>query len=202
MSDPLYRSAIAGVLLFLAAAPAAAQSCSRVAVLVEVRDSAGHHLDPAALDSIITTAPGSAPERELFDGRSPPPVPGDPRRYLWRSTSGCHLQVHRISFYQGDRRLHLDFDMDVNTSRRRGPHVFLIQAPPLRSGTFRLRWDPAEPGGRVEEPKRLGSERWVPVPSCPERRDLAAEPGVAAHAAHRTHGPEFVSPMAERRVAA
>lgn len=164
MSHSKLPSAVACLLVFAATAAVEAQSCSPVVVLVEVRDSMGRYVNPAALDSIVTTDPGKGPKRDFFDDHSPLPIPGDPKRYLWRSVSGCRLQVHRISFYQGARAMHLDFDMVVDASERDGPNVFLIEAPPLQPGTFRLRWDPLEPGGWREQPKRLEDDRWVPIP--------------------------------------
>ncbi|MBB4636866.1 hypothetical protein [Longimicrobium terrae] len=128
-----------------------------------MRDLAGRRIDPALLDSVVVTS-GEKRERVPFELYGPRPARGDTARYFHRGNSGCRLMLNRVTLYRGPRTMHLDFGMVLDSSRRRGPSAFLIQAPPMQSGTFRLRWDPMEPGGAFEDPQRLPAERWERVP--------------------------------------
>lgn len=148
--------------LLAPAGAAAAQSCWPVRVLVEMRGAAGRRIDPALLDSVVVTS-GEERERVPFDRYGPRPARGDTARFFHHANSGCRLALDRVTLYRGRRTMHLDFGMMVDSSRRRGPSAFLIQAPPLQSATFRLRWDPMEPGGAYDDPRRLTAERWERV---------------------------------------
>lgn len=154
---------IASLGLLAPASAAAAQSCWPVRVLVELRNASGQRVDPVVLDSVVVTS-GTVRERVDFQRSPPRAARADTAGYLHFIGHGCVLRVDRVTLYHGRRVMHLDFGMEVNSNRRRGPSAFVVQAPPLHSGTFRLRWDPMEPGGAYEDPKRLPAERWERVP--------------------------------------
>lgn len=162
-------SLIVGLLMTLAAtSTAGAQSCWPVAVLLEVRDSAGRRVDPAAMDSVVTdTTAAPAPQR-MSAPYTPAPAARDTANLLQWSRAGCAIRLRRVSLYSGGRAMHLYFDMYVDTERRRGPSTFVVQAPPFQPGTFRLRFDPAEQGGTSQSPRRLTDDRWYrPAPKQP-----------------------------------
>ncbi|HEX8386439.1 MAG TPA: hypothetical protein VF576_09660 [Rubricoccaceae bacterium] len=140
---------------------AEAQSCWPVAVLVEVRDPSGRRVDPASLDSVVTREDGR--ERALFGRNARPPAALDTTAYVWQAGAGCRVRVDRMTLYGGGHTMHLDFGMEVDSDARRGPSSFAVQTPSLRSETFRLRWDPTEPGGTPDDPTRLTAERWERV---------------------------------------
>ena len=162
----------------LAAAPTArsarAQSCWPVAVLLEVRDADGTRMDPAELDSVATLPADWRPGR---DGRvpragvaparvrvpyGPAPAHREPAYLLKWSQAGCRLRIDEVTLYRGGEAMRLDFSMVVDSGLRGDPSTFVIEAPPFQSASFRLRWDPMEPGGRGDAPQRLGAERWAP----------------------------------------
>lgn len=160
---------IAGLVMTLAAtSTAGAQSCWPVAVLLEVRDSAGRRVDPASMDSVVTdTTAAPAPQR-MSAPYTPAPAARDSANLLQWSRAGCAIRLRRVSLYSGGRAMHLYFDMYVNSERRRGPSTFVVQAPPFQPGTFRLRFDPAEQGGPSRSPRRLTADRWYqPAPKQP-----------------------------------
>lgn len=149
--------------LLAPAGAAAAQSCWPVRLLVEMRDMAGRRVDPALLDSVVVTTGGQR-ERVPFEQFGPRPARGDTARYFHHARSGCRLELDRVTLYRGRHAMQLDFAMVINSSQRRGPSAFLVQAPPLQTAAFRLCWDPTEPGGAYEDPLRLPDERWERVP--------------------------------------
>jgi hypothetical protein len=155
------RLALALATLLGTAGFARAQSCWPVEVRLEVRDASGQRIAPASLDSVITTpARGDERLRERSGAR---PAHRDTSSYLQLSGSGCRLQVDRVSLYDGAHAMHLDFDMVLDSDRRRGPSSFVIEAPPFRPGTFHLAWDPEETGGAPGAPQRLSDRRWKRV---------------------------------------
>jgi hypothetical protein len=148
------------VLVCLLTCPAAAraQSCWPVELQVAIRDAAGRRIDPAILDSIVESSPDEA--ERLHPARRPP----SGAKVLRLSRSGCRLRVDRITLFRGRRTMHLDFGIVLDSERRRGPSTFLIETPPLQTGTFRLQWDDTERGGTSEAPQRVPAERWQRVP--------------------------------------
>jgi hypothetical protein len=170
---------MAGLVMTLAAASTAgAQSCWPVAVLLEVRDEGGRRVDPAFVDSVVAErTPGHLTDAERV--RAPYQVAKarrDTTNLLQWSVSGCRLRLGRVTLYRRGQAMHLDFGMELNSERRRGPSTFQIQAPRFQPGTFRLRWDPAEPGGSDDDPQRLTDERWErtePHPCGSSRREGA-----------------------------
>jgi hypothetical protein len=155
---------IVGLLLALAAAEDAfAQSCWPVAVLLEVRDSAGKRVDPTTMDSVVSDtirAPRPVRVRAPFVRAA---APRDRSTLLEWSRAGCSIQLQRVTLYSGGGAMHLEFDMHVDSELRRGPSIFVVQAPPFQPGTFRLRFHPAEPGGDSRSPRRLTDGRWKPA---------------------------------------
>jgi hypothetical protein len=157
---------MAGLLMTLAAtSTAGAQSCWPVAVLLEVRDEGGRRVDPAFMDSVVTVrTPQHVTDAERV--RAPYHVAKasrDTTNLLQWAVSGCRLRLGRVTLYRRGQAMHLEFGMALDSERRRGPSTFQIQAPRFQPGTFRLRWDPAEPGGSDDDPQRLTDERWEHV---------------------------------------
>jgi hypothetical protein len=163
---------MAGLLMTLmATSTAAAQSCWPVAVLLEVRDAGGRRVDPAFMDSVVTErTPGHLTDAERV--RAPYQVAGarrDTANLLQWSISGCRLRLGRVTLYRRGQAMHLDFGMVLDSELRRGPSTFQIQGPRFEPGTFRLRWDPSEPGGSDDDPQRLTDERWERAEADPRR---------------------------------
>jgi len=174
-------ASMAGLLMALtAASTAGAQSCWPVAVLLEVRDADGRRVDPAVMDSVVTErTPSHSADAERV--RAPYKAAGarrDTANLLEWSVSGCRLWLGRVTLYRRGQAMHLDFGMELDSERRRGPSTFQIQAPRFEPGTFRLRWDPAEPGGSDDDPQRLTDERWERTRAhpCGSPRREGAEP--------------------------
>jgi hypothetical protein len=152
---------MAGLLMTLAAtSTASAQSCWPVAVLLEVRDSAGRRVDPAAMDSVVSDTTGAPRPRRMSAPYTPAPAAHDTSTVLQWSRAQCSIRLRRVTLYSGGQAMHLDFDMDVNSEKRPGASAFVVQAPPFQPGTFRLRWHRTEPGGAPRTPRRLPDDRW------------------------------------------
>ncbi|HEY0035558.1 MAG TPA: hypothetical protein VGB66_02660, partial [Longimicrobium sp.] len=125
-----------------------------------VRDSAGRRVDPAAMDSVVSDTTGAPRPLRMSAPYNPARAARDTANLLQWSRAGCAIRLRRVTLYSGGEAMHLDFGMEVDSERRRGPSTFQIQAPRFERGTFRLRWDPAEPGGSSDDPQRLTQERW------------------------------------------
>jgi hypothetical protein len=159
---------LAFVVPLFAADGAHAQHCWPIEVRVEVRDSAGRRISPVVLDSVVTAvARGSneVPVRSRMD-LSRDGTASDTSGTLQWLTAACRLRLQRATLYASGRALHLDFNIDINTFERPGPSAFLIEAPPLQSATFRLRFDPQLRGGHSSAPRRLDAGWWERVPDA------------------------------------
>src|SRR5688500_13132186 len=105
----------------LGTVPTAAQSCYPVAVLLEVRASAGGRVDPLALDSVMTTptgghSPAARVVREPYQQTAAP----DSLNLLEWAISGCRLRVGTATLHHGGSAMRLIFDVWLDSEVRRG----------------------------------------------------------------------------------
>lgn len=163
-------AAVIALLGYLAGAgPARAQSCVPIRLLlVEVRDPTGRRIAPATLDSIVAT---STTERGLKAVRarvypSAAALVGDTATLLRLPVPLCYLRLDQLMLHSGRQRMHLKFDLVLDTQYiRPGTSTFLIQAPAFQHATFRLRWDATQRGGQPEAPRFMPDRVWERVPT-------------------------------------
>jgi hypothetical protein len=152
----------------LLASGAAAQSCYPVAVLLAVTDAAGRRIAPPPPDSIRTFhRHHRSVEPRVVSRPYHPAPPGDDTGLIQWSISGCRLQLDSVTVRGGGAATTLLFGMELDSERRRGPSVFLFEAPPLEGGRFRLRWDPLEPADRRWEDPGITRGRWTRIEGGP-----------------------------------
>ncbi|HEX8673536.1 MAG TPA: hypothetical protein VF710_16690 [Longimicrobium sp.] len=159
---------LAFVVSLFAADAAHAQHCWPIEVRLEVRDPAGRRFSPVVLDSVVVVVARGSNEVPV---RSRVEIPrdgtaSDTSGTLQWLTAACRLRLQRATLYASGRALHLDFNIDINTFKRPGPSAFLIEAPPLQSATFRLRFGPEVRGGHSSAPRRLDASWWERVPAA------------------------------------
>ena len=145
--------------------------CWPAMVGLVVRDSAGTVLEPGKLDS-IAYAPLASPEAD-FSVRSWQVAPGESgglatggrglQTLMWAGRGRCRVDIDEVVLRHGGREMRLRTAVRVNTSRKPGPSVYLIDLPPFQAGTFELRWDDP-PGGDDAKPAVVPASLWRRVP--------------------------------------
>lgn len=127
----------------LVASNAAAQHCWPSTIALLLRDAHGAVIDPERLDSIAyAPEPGQeadfsvGPKRidvdhaNSFDGTTPV--------LAWQGRGDCRVDVREVVLRRGREVLRLWMDLHVNTLAHPGDSSFLLEAPPLAAGTWRL----------------------------------------------------------------
>ena len=157
--------------LAASAGEARGQHCWPAMVGLVVRDSAGAVLEPGRLDS-IAYAPLASAEAD-FSVRSWQVAPAESGglattgaglpALMWAGRGRCRVDIDEVVLRYGGHEMRLRTAVRVNTLRRPGPSVYLIDLPPFRTGTFELRWDDP-PGGRDAEPAVIPASSWRRVP--------------------------------------
>jgi len=152
------------VVLLLSAGSAAAQSCFPVGVLLELRDRSGARIDPLALDSVVTEDAGAPylPRHEVVRAAFEPASQPDSLNLLSWTLSGCRLRLRTVRLYRGGEEMRLRFDVWIDSEERGRASVFIVEAPPFRSGAFRLRFDEGTPSGEVNR-LRISRDHWMPA---------------------------------------
>jgi hypothetical protein len=157
--------AMACLALVLASRWVAAQSCWPVGILLAVRDSTGARIDPLRLDTVVTgqVRPLTLTPRRVSTPYHPAGSAEDSLTALEWAAPGCHIELQEATLVLNGRVMRLVFDMVLDSELRRGASVFLFEAPRFKPGSFRLRWDPDEPGGH-QQPLLLRG-RWTAMSS-------------------------------------
>lgn len=133
-----------------------------------VRDSAGAVMDPGSLDSLAyAPLPSEGADFIVRTWRVPPARSGRLAKagsnglstLLWAGRGDCRIEIDEVVLRDGGREMRLRMVVRLNTLRRPGPSVYLIDLPPFQTGTFVLPWDdPA--GGDDAEPGVIPASRW------------------------------------------
>ena len=141
-------------------------------------------MDPAGLRIEYRPLPARAREfaverREISIRDVPPePVPA----MVWDGRGLCTLDIREVVIRQGRTVLRLWMDLNLDARGEGRPARFVLDTPPLASGTWRLdacRLPPAEAGGFAQIPlvwvRVSGSgnprERWQPPFGCDTDRE-------------------------------
>jgi hypothetical protein len=132
--------------LVLAATPAAAQHCWPSMIALVVRDANGAVIDPSPLMDSVRYSPARG-ETADFMVRRVLIDPGDTNRFDqpggtpvigWYGQGECRVDVREVVVRARGRVMRLWMDLHVDTHAHPGPSSFLLKAPPLADGTWRL----------------------------------------------------------------
>lgn len=137
--------AVAG--LALSAARAAAQHCWPSIIALELRDASGAVIDPAPLmpDSVRWSPPRG--ESADFMTRRVLIHPGDTNAFnqpggtpmiAWYGQGDCRVDMREVVVRAGGHVMRLWMDLHIDTERHPGRSSYLLKAPPLADGTWRL----------------------------------------------------------------
>ena len=130
--------------LMLAATPAAAQHCWPSMIALVLRDANGAVIDPSR-DSIryspargetadfmvrrVLIRPG---DTNSFDRPGGMPVMG------WYGQGACRVDMREVVVRGNGKVMRLWMDLHIDTQAHPGSSTFLLEAPPLADGTWRL----------------------------------------------------------------
>jgi len=176
--------------LALTATPAAAQHCWPSMIALVVSDASGAVVDPAPLmrDS-VRYSPGRG-ETADFVVRRALIRPLDTNRFdqpggmpviAWYGQGACRVDMREVVVRARGKVMRLWMDLHIDTQARPGSSSFLLKAPPLADGTWRLdvcalpegeshvytpiptRWvrvsDSGDPGTPWQPPRGCGAAR-------------------------------------------
>ena len=162
--------------LVLTAAPAAAQHCWPSMIALVVRDAQGAVIDPFPLMDSVRYSPARR-ETADFMVRRALIHPDDTNRFdqpggtpviAWYGQGDCRVDMREVVVRAQGRVMRLWMDLHIDTERRPGSSSFLLEAPPLADGTWRLDVC-ALPDGE--------SHRYTPIPTRWVRVSPSGEPG-------------------------
>jgi len=132
--------------LTLATAPAAAQHCWPSSIALVVRDASGAVIDPAPLLDSVRYSPARG-ETADFMVRRALIRPGDTNRFdqpggtpviAWYGQGACRVDMREVVVHARGQVMRLWMDLHIDTERSPGSSTFLLEAPPLADGTWRL----------------------------------------------------------------
>jgi hypothetical protein len=130
--------------LMLAATPAAAQHCWPSMIALVLRDANGAVIDPR-MDSIRY----SPPRRETADfvvrralihrdNTNAFDQPGGMPVVAWHGQGDCRVDMREVVVRGNGKVMRLWMDLHIDTQARPGRSTYLLEAPPLADGTWRL----------------------------------------------------------------
>jgi hypothetical protein len=164
--------------LTLAATPAAAQHCWPSMIALVVRDADGAVINPAPLmrDSVrYSPARGETADfvvrraliRPLDTNRFD--QPGGMPVIAWYGQGACRVDMREVVVRARGKVMRLWMDLHIDTQARPGSSSFLLKAPPLADGTWRLDVC-ALPEGE--------SHVYTPIPTRWVRVSPSGDPGI------------------------
>ena len=132
--------------LALVASHGAAQHCWPSMITVVVRDAGGAVIDPAPLmDSLrFSPAPGKTADfmtrRALVDPHDTNRFdqPGGTPVIAWYGQGDCRVDMREVVLRARGKVMRLWMDLHVDTRAHPGRSSYLLEAPPLADGTWRL----------------------------------------------------------------
>ena len=176
-----------GLALALVAAPAAAQHCWPASISLLVRDPHGGVFDPERLDSLdFSPKPGEesrfAVHPERIEAGDASVVQGPTPVLTWSAQGRCRVDMREVVLREGAAVMRLWMDFHIDTLRRPGASRYLLETPPLATGTWRLdvcALPPGRPGGRAVIPAqwvRVSASGDSATPQEPQRCVTSARP--------------------------
>ena len=164
--------------LALAATPAAAQHCWPSMIALVVRDANGAVIDPAPLmrDS-VRYSPGRN-ETADFMVRRALIDPNDTNRFdqpggmpviAWYGQGACRVDMREVVIRARGKVMRLWMDLHIDTEAHPGASSFLLKAPPLADGTWRL--------DACALPEEEEVHRYAPIPMRWVRVSDSGDPG-------------------------
>ena len=163
--------------LVLAATPAAAQHCWPSMIALVVRDARGAVIDPLPLMDSVRYSPARG-ETADFVVRRALIRPGDTNRFdqpggtpviAWYGQGACRVDMREVVVRARGKVMRLWMDLHIDTQARPGSSSFLLKAPPLADGTWRLDVC-ALPEGE--------SHVYTPIPTRWVRVSPSGDPGI------------------------
>jgi hypothetical protein len=140
-------SALLAAGLALAATPAAAQHCWPSIIALVVRDASGAVIDPAPLVRDSVQWSPRRGETADFVTRRALIHPNDTNRFdreggtpviAWYGQGDCRVDMREVVVRARGKVMRLWMDLHVDTQAHPGSSSFLLKAPPLADGTWRL----------------------------------------------------------------
>ena len=141
------RIILVAAAVMLAATPAAAQHCWPSMIALVVRDANGGVIDPAPLmrDS-VRYSPGRGETADFVVRRAlihPNDTnsfdrPGGTPVIAWYGQGACRVDMREVVVRARGKVMRLWMDLHIDTQARPGSSSFLLKAPPLADGTWRL----------------------------------------------------------------
>lgn len=130
--------------LTLAATPAAAQHCWPSIIALVLRDASGAVITPPmdsvryaparreTADFVVRRALIRAGDTNAFD------QPGGTPVVAWYGQGDCRVDMREVVVRGGGKAMRLWMDLHIDTQARSGRSSYLLEAPPLAEGTWRL----------------------------------------------------------------
>lgn len=138
------RIALILAAMMLAATPAAAQHCWPSMIALVLRDANGAVIDPST-DSIRYSpargeTAGFVVRRVLIrpDDTNAFDRPGGTPVMAWYGQGDCRVDMREVVIRNGGKVMRLWMDLHIDTLSRPGRSSYLLEAPPLADGTWRL----------------------------------------------------------------
>jgi len=161
----------------LAATPAAAQHCWPSMIAVVVRDANGAVLDPGPSMRELHYSPGRN-ETADFMVRRALIDPNDTNRFdqpggmpviAWYGQGACRVDMREVVIHAQGKVMRLWMDLHIDTEAHPGASSFLLKAPPLADGTWRL--------DVCALPEEEEVHRYAPIPTRWVRVSDSGDPG-------------------------
>ncbi|MDB4952394.1 MAG: hypothetical protein JWM27_5043 [Gemmatimonadetes bacterium] len=129
----------------LSASPAQAQHCWPTAVAIVLRDSHGRVVDAKAADEVAVAPRPSRDADFSFALRQLGPEWGTPAlstdtvpSSVWMGRGTCSIDIDTVTVRRGRWVMRLLPGIHVNSLRRPGRSVYVVDTPRFRPGTYRL----------------------------------------------------------------
>lgn len=144
-SPDMCRIAVILAAAMLTATPAAAQHCWPSTIALVIRDANGAVIDPSR-DS-VRYSPTQQEARADFVVRRVLIRPNDTNAFersggtpvmAWYGQGACRVDMREVVVRGNGKVMRLWMDLHIDTQAHPGSSTFLLEAPPLADGTWRL----------------------------------------------------------------